>query len=173
MKLSPLERKIEKLVELPIHEMGYELVTVKLEDNGKSPSLLIMVEEPESGRLSIDDCAKISRSLTTLLDVEDPINGPYSLQVSSPGMDRPLVKREDFKRFSGKQVKLETVMAIENQKRFKGILEAYLEDDDCIRIKTDEKTQDIEFDNIKKANLVITDEMLRKDLNRNKNQVNA
>lgn len=173
MKLSPLERKVEKLVAPPIQEMGYELVTVKLEDNGKSPTLLIMVEEPDNGHLSIDDCAKISRSLTTLLDVEDPINGPYSLQVSSPGMDRPLVKRKDFERFSGEQIKLETVMAIENQKRFKGMLEGYQEESDCIRIKTDEKIQDIQFDNVKKANLAITDEMLRKDLNRNKNQINA
>ena len=160
MRLSPLEQRIEEIIEPAIADLGFRLVTVKMDGDGARQILTVMAEDPETEKLGVDDCAKISRSISTLLDVEDPIKGAYRLEVSSPGIDRPLVRPEDFTRFENMLIKLETLTPVENQRRFKGILKGFNKDNQTIAIQTDQDTAEIDFANLKKASLVITDALL-------------
>lgn len=160
MRLSPLEQRIEQIIEPAIADLGFRLVTVKMDGDGARQILTVMAEDPETEKLGVDDCAKISRSISTLLDVEDPIKGAYRLEVSSPGIDRPLVRPEDFTRFENMLIKLETLTPVGNQRRFKGVLKGFNEDNQTIAIETDQDTAEIDFTNLKKACLVITDELL-------------
>ena len=100
--------------------MGYELVRVRLM-GGKSATLQVMADRPEGG-IEVDDCADISTAVSAVLDVEDPITDTYTLEVSSPGIDRPLTRLKDFATFEGYEAKLETSELIDGRKRFKGVL---------------------------------------------------
>ena len=113
--------EVESLVGPSIEGMGYDLVRVRLTGGG-APTLQIMAERKDRGEMSVDDCAEISRLVSALLDVEDPIAGSYTLEVSSPGLDRPLVRAEDYERFAGSEVRVETRRAIEGRRRFRGRL---------------------------------------------------
>jgi len=101
MKSTPLEQNIATLVQPVIEELGFALVLVKLRNENGQHNLQIMAENPETGRLGCDDCAKISRAVAALIDVEDPIAGAYRLEISSPGIDRPLTRLEDFTTYTG------------------------------------------------------------------------
>ena len=114
------ESRIEALIQPVVTDMGFLLVRVRYITGGR-PRLQIMAERPD-GRMSVEDCAELSRALSALLDVEDPIAGEYVLEVSSPGLDRPLVRPEDFVRFKGQEAKIELIRLFEGRKRFRGIL---------------------------------------------------
>jgi ribosome maturation factor RimP len=109
--------------------------------------------------MTVEDCADISRSVSALLDVEDPIREAYTLEVSSPGIDRPLTRLKDFERFAGFEARLESRMAIDGRKRFKGMLKGV--EDGLVCIDTEQGAARLEFDNILRAKLVLTDELIR------------
>ncbi len=148
---------LHDMIEPVVTDLGFELVRVAVMGAQKAV-LQIMVEGPD-GNISIDDCAKVSREVSALLDVEDPIKSDFVLEVSSPGLDRPLTRVKDFERFAGFEIKLETTEAINGQRRFKGPLTKVTEA--VISITTQEGDFDIEFSNIQKAKLVITDDLIK------------
>ncbi|MGQ9366357.1 ribosome maturation factor RimP [Azospirillum sp. ST 5-10] len=150
--------RIEQIVSPSIEAMGYEVVRVQLSGTQR-PVLQIMAERADGAPMTVEDCADISRSVSALLDVEDPIAGAYTLEVSSPGLDRPLTRLKDFERFAGFEAKLEARVAIDGRKRFKGRLRGV--EGDEVRIETEQGAAGIAFDNIQRAKLVITDDLIR------------
>lgn len=161
MKQTPLEKQIKDITTPVAEELGLEILYVQINGEGGAKTVQITAEDPETGRLGVDKCAQLSRESSTLLDVEDIISGAYRLEVSSPGIDRLLLRKKDFTKYAGSDIKLEANMPIETgQKRFRGILKG-VNDEDIIEIETDEGTAHIEFDNVKKAKLVLTDELIK------------
>ena len=149
-----------------LEDMGFRLVRARMA--GKD--LQVMAERPD-GTLTIDDCVAISRALSPLLDVEDPVAGAYNLEVSSPGVARPLVRPEDFETWAGHVAKIEMMTPIGGRRRFRGVLEGYDEASNEVRLylpaeKADgEKGQPdvlvgLDFDDIAQARLVMTDDLL-------------
>lgn len=149
---------IERLIEPSLEAMGYDLVRVRLSGGGPGQTLQVMAERKDRRDMSISDCAEISRSLSAVLDVADPISGAYNLEVSSPGLDRPLVRREDFERFSGHEARIETHAPVGGRKRFRGRL-AGLAGNDVV-IACDGADFAIPFDAVARAKLVLTDERI-------------
>ncbi|HYG85286.1 MAG TPA: ribosome maturation factor RimP [Azospirillum sp.] len=150
--------RIEQIITPSVEALGYEIVRVLLL-GGQRPTLQIMAERTDGAPMTVEDCADISRSVSALLDVEDPIAGAYTLEVSSPGLDRPLTRLKDFERFAGFTAKLETRLAIDGRKRFKGMLKG-VEGEDII-LDAEGGPARVTFDNVLRAKLVITDELLR------------
>ncbi len=156
---------IENLIEPTIDAMGYGLVRVMLSGGKHHPVLQIMVERSDDKSMTVEGCAEISRAVSALLDVADPIASAYQLEVSSPGIDRPLVKQRDFERFAGEVAKLETGAPVEGRKRFQGRLLGVA--NGAVRIKLDEGTEvAVPLDAVTRAKLVLTDELLRAHLAR-------
>lgn len=137
--------------------MGFDLVRVML-SGGQRPTLQVMIERLDHEPVTLDHCAEVSHALSALLDVEDPLPGAYHLEVTSPGVDRPLVRRADFERFAGFEARLETEQPIEGRRRFRGRLLGLAGAD--VRLVLPEGEYAIPFDAIKKAKLVLTDELL-------------
>lgn len=154
---AAIDRRMAEIITPVIEDMGYELVRVRLM-GGKSTMLQIMADKPEGG-IEVDDCAEISNAVSAVLDVEDPIADEYTLEVSSPGIDRPLTRLKDFDTFAGYEAKLETAELIDGRKRFKGEL-AGTEGDEVL-INIEEGTIGLKFDWLVEAKLVLTDELIR------------
>ena len=150
-------RQITELIEPTLRDMGLELVRV-LVSGGQRPTLQIMVERGDQAPTTLDACAKVSHAVSALLDVADPLPGAYRLEVTSPGLDRPLVRRADYERFAGLEARLETELPIEGRRRFRGRLLGLAGDQ--VRLALPEGEMSIPFDAIKKAKLVLTDELL-------------
>jgi ribosome maturation factor RimP len=150
-------RRIEKIIEPMLAEMGYVLVRVHL-SGGTRPTLQVMAERSDESGMSVDDCAAISHTVSAILDVEDPIGGSYALEVSSPGVDRPLVRRRDFERFAGFEAKIEMHSAIAGRRRFRGRLAGM--DGEMVRLTTKDGDVALPFDEIHQAKLVLTDDLL-------------
>lgn len=148
---------LNSLLEPAINNMGYEVVRI-MTIGVQNPTLQIMIEPKDHSQLSVDDCAKVSKTISALLDEKDPIAGEYTLEVSSPGIDRPLTKPEHFARFVGYEAKIETSEAVDNRKRFKGIIKS-LENGNVVAIEMENVIYQIPFDNISKAKLVLNDEL--------------
>ncbi|MEX2455123.1 MAG: ribosome maturation factor RimP [Rhodospirillaceae bacterium] len=148
---------IGTLVEPSLRAMGYELVRVHL-SGSENLRLQIMAERIDREEMTVEDCADISRNVSALLDVEDPIRNPYTLEVSSPGIDRPLVRFADYDRFSGHQARVESVEEVNGRKRFVGALAGT--EGDSILIEVDGEIHSIPFDFIRRAKLVLTDELI-------------
>lgn len=151
---------IYDLVAPKIEEMGFDVVRVMM-TGGQKPVLQIMIERKDRKNLVVDDCAAVSRVVSEILDEKDPIDSEYSLEVSSPGVDRPLTKIEHFERFAGYEAKIETDEAVDGRKRFKGKIVA-VNKGDVVALIMDEKEYEIPFDVIVKAKLVLTDELWNK-----------
>lgn len=114
-----IETKVSELIAPSLDALGYELVRVQI--NGQTNrTLQIMAERKDRRDMTVDDCAEISRNISAILDVEDPVPGAYDLEVSSPGIDRPLVRRDDFERFAGQVARVETGRPIDGRRRFRG-----------------------------------------------------
>ncbi|ROU03079.1 ribosome maturation factor RimP [Histidinibacterium lentulum] len=154
---TAMDRRVMEIVEPVIADLGFELVRVRLM-SGKTQTLQIMAQRAD-GTIEVDDCAQISTAVSAALDVEDPILDAYTLEVSSPGIDRPLTRLKDFDRWEGYVAKLETDEMIDGRRRFKGIL-AGIEGSEVL-IEIDEGTIGLEFDWISDAKLVLTDELIR------------
>ncbi|BAI73494.1 hypothetical protein AZL_028560 [Azospirillum sp. B510] len=150
--------RIEQIITPSVEAMGYEVVRVQI-SGGQRAVLQIMAERADGAPMTVEDCADISRSVSALLDVEDPIREAYTLEVSSPGIDRPLTRLKDFERFAGFEARLESRMAIDGRKRFKGMLKGV--EDGLVCIDTEQGAARLEFDNILRAKLVLTDDLIR------------
>lgn len=148
---------LQDMIEPVVENLGYELVRV-ITIGQVNSTLQVMIDIPDHSReITVDDCATVSRALSDLLDEKDPIKDKYSLEVSSPGLDRPLTKIEHFERYIGYEIKLETENKVENRKRFKGKVTNV--DNENIIIAMDSEEYTIPFSEINKAKLVLTDEL--------------
>ena len=154
---TSMDRRLAEIITPVIEDMGYELVRVRLM-GGNTATLQIMADKPEGG-IEVDDCAKISTAVSATLDVEDPIEDAYTLEVSSPGIDRPLTRLKDFDAWQGYVAKIETTNTIDGRKRFKGVL-AGTEGDEVL-IEIEEGTIGLHFDWLADAKLVLTDDLIR------------
>jgi ribosome maturation factor RimP len=150
-------RQITELIEPTLNEMGFELVRV-LVAGGQRPTLQIMVERRDQAPVTVEHCAEVSRAVSALLDVADPIAGAYRLEVTSPGIDRPLVRPADYERFAGLEARLETELPIDGRRRFRGRLAGL--SGDRVRLALPEGECAIPLAAIKKARLVLSDELL-------------
>lgn len=161
-----IDARVASIVEPVINGAGFVLCRVQLSGmNGLT--LQIMVERPD-GTMNVADCEHVSRIISPLLDVEDPVDRQYYLEVSTPGIDRPLVRKSDFRKWVGHIVKLETSVMIENRKRFKGVITDVTEDG--FTVVPDKATYGansavaIPFNAIDEARLILTDELIRDSL---------
>jgi len=153
--------KITTMITPSLDALGYEIVQIKLMDT-KRKTLSVMAERKDGEIMSFDDCTAISRTVSALMDVEDPITSAYDLEVMSPGVDRPLVKFSDFVKHVGYEVKLETLIPVNTRKRFKGKLKSAA--DNKIVMTIDDGEHEIIHHNIRTAKLVMTDELMREFL---------
>ena len=154
---TALEKQIENVIAPVVESMGFDLVRTQFSGSGKR-TLQIMAERAD-GSMTVDDCALLSREISAILDVEDPIPGEYLLEVSSPGLDRPLTRLKDFDRFKGFEAKLQTLDTIDGRKRFRGILQGV--SGDQVALEMEGAVIALPFSDIAKAKLVITDELLK------------
>jgi len=161
---AAIDRRMAEIITPVIEDLGYELVRVRLM-SGKNTILQIMADKPEGG-IEVDDCAKISTAVGATLDVEDPIVDEYALEVSSPGIDRPLTRLKDFENFEGYEAKIETTELIDGRRRFKGQLAGI--DGNDVLINVEEGTIGLQFDWLSDAKLVLTDELIAEMLRQRK-----
>ncbi len=140
--------------------MGFDLVLVRVLGNARR-TLQVMAEPSDRSRLMrVEDCAEISHALSAVLDVADPIPGPYSLEVTSPGVDRPLVRPEDYVRFAGEEAKLETDLPIDGRRRFTGTVRGL--EGDTVLLEIGGQVLQIPYRTIRKAKLVLTEALLKR-----------
>ena len=148
---------IENLIEPSIAAAGYELVRVRFMGGG-GKTLQVMVERQDRRPITVDDCAEVSRLISTLLEVEDPVPSSYVLEVSSPGIDRPLVRIGDYSRFLGFEAQIETGRQINGQRRFRGRIEGVK--GELVKLDCSGNKADIPFDEIQNASLILTDDLI-------------
>lgn len=161
---AAIDKRMAEIITPVIEDLGYELVRVRLMV-AKTTILQIMAEKPEGG-IEVDDCGKISTEVGAILDVEDPIEGDYALEVSSPGIDRPLTRLKDFEVWAGYEAKIETTELIDGQRRFKGELRGV--EDNEVLIEIPQGIIGLQFDWLSDAKLVLTDELVAESLNARK-----
>ena len=154
-----LNHPLQNLLEPVVEGLGYELVRI-LTIGAKNQTLQVIIYKKKGTEITVDDCASVSRALSDVLDEKDPIENQYSLEVSSPGIDRPLTKLQHFQRFLGYEIKAETLVPVESRKRFKGII-SKVENNDVF-LNMDEHIYVLPFDNIVKAKIVVTDDLIKK-----------
>ena len=154
---AAIDRRIAEIITPVIEDMAFEVVRVRLM-TGKESTLQIMVQRPD-GTIEVDECAQISTAISAVLDVEDPIVDVYTLEVSSPGIDRPLTRLKDFDQWKGFEAKIETEELIDGRRRFKGEL-AGIEGDEVL-IDIEEGTIGLKFEWLSDAKLVLTDDLIR------------
>ncbi|WP_417258566.1 ribosome maturation factor RimP [Celeribacter sp.] len=166
---AAIDRRLAEIVIPVLEGMGFELVRVRLMSSTKSKTLQIMAQRPDGG-IEVDECAQISTAVSAVLDVEDPIEDEYTLEVSSPGIDRPLTRLKDFAAFEGYEVKIETTEMIDGRRRFKGVLAGVENEDVLLTIEEngEEVTIGLKFDWLSDAKLVLTDELIREMLRQRK-----
>lgn len=152
-----LNERIEEQIRPTIEDLGFRLVQVHI-SGGATMKIQIMAERPEDGSISVAECATISRAVSALLDVDDPIDGAYTLEVSSPGIDRPLVRLDDFEQHAGFDARIETNRPIDGRRRFKGRLNGV--DGDTVLMQLDDGEARLAFADIQRAKLLMTDELL-------------
>jgi len=167
---AALDQRIAGIVRPVVEDMGFELVRLRMM-GGKEPLLQIMAQKPD-GSMEVDDCAKLSTAVSAVLDVEDPIVEAYTLEVSSPGIDRPLTRLKDFDLWAGYVARIETEQLIDGRRRFKGTLAGTEGDEVLITLDdlADTPTIGLKFDWLSDAKLVLTDELIREVLKGRKDQ---
>ena len=161
---AAIDRRLAEIAQPVIEGMGYELVRIRL--MGKEyKTVQVMAERPEGG-IEVNDCADISTALSAVFDVEDPITDEYTLEVSSPGIDRPLTRLKDFEAWNGYEAKIETTELIDGQRRFKGEL-AGVEADEVL-ITIEKGTIGLKFGWLSDAKLVLSDDLISEMLKQRK-----
>jgi ribosome maturation factor RimP len=150
--------RVAAIIAPSIEAMGYDLVRVQYTPGGRA-TLQVMAERIDEASMQVEDCADISRAVSALLDVDDPVPGAYDLEVSSPGIDRPLTRAKDFERFAGFEAKLETARSVEGRKRFRGRLLGL--EENVVRLKDGETEFRVPLAEMIKAKLVLTDDLLQ------------
>ena len=148
---------VRALIAPSLADIGYEVVRV-MTIGAEHTTLQIMAERLDEDTMTVEDCASISRTVSAIFDVEDPIIGAYTLEVSSPGLDRPLVRKKDFERYSGLEAKIELHQTLNGQRRYSGVLAGYA--DGVVTIVTENGATNLPFEEIDKAKLIITDDLL-------------
>jgi ribosome maturation factor RimP len=148
---------IAQAIEPSLESMGYRLVRVVI-TSGRRATLQVMAERLDDRPMTVDDCAQISHSVSALLDVADPIAGAYMLEISSPGIDRPLVRPEDYDRFSGFEARIELTRPLEGRKRFRGRLLGTSAGN--VRLATETGETQLPLHEVARAKLVLTDDLL-------------
>jgi len=138
------------LFEPVVESMGYELVGVEFHGSEHHGVLRLFIDK--EGGITVDDCAAVSRQVSAVLDVEDPIKQAYDLEVSSPGLNRPLFKGNDFQRFAGRKAKIKLAVALNGRKNFSGVLKG-IDDNEQVLIDVDNETFELPLHDIAKANL--------------------
>jgi len=154
---------IARLIEPAVKELGLDLVRVAMIGGTSDPTLQVMAERPDTRQLTIDDCADLSRKLSDILDAleaegRDPIEGAYRLEVSSPGIDRPLTRRADFADWSGHEARIKYLEPVDGAKQVSGIIEGI--EGDQIRVATPKGERQVEFANVASAKLLLTDKLI-------------
>ena len=163
--------EVERLIGPSVEAMGFRLVRLALMGEARKLTLQIMAEPKDNSAMNVDHCADLSRAISAILDVEDPISTAYSLEVSSPGVERPLMRSEDFARFSGNQVRIETAEPQNGRRRFVGKLLGVDEDYVVLSVtnrNNSEKELTIPFKKVARAELVLTDDVIRDTLKKRK-----
>jgi ribosome maturation factor RimP len=164
-----MDRRLAEIITPVIEGMGFELVRVRLM-SGKTTTLQIMADRPDGG-IEVDDCAEISTMISATLDVEDPILDAYTLEVSSPGIDRPLTRLKDFDAFEGYEAKLETAEMIDGRRRFKGVLAGIDGDEVLVNLPDasgETVTIGLKFEWLSDAKLILTDDLIKEMLRQRK-----
>jgi ribosome maturation factor RimP len=162
--------RVAAIVEPVIEQLGYRLVRVRV-SAAEGCTVQIMAERPEGG-MTVEDCESVSRALSPVLDVADPIERTYRLEISSPGIDRPLVRKSDFERYAGHLAKIETAMPVLGRKRFRGALIGT--EGEAVRIRRDDAAEGEEaevllpIEDMSEAKLMLTDELVTEALRREK-----
>lgn len=165
-----LSARVATIIEPVIEQLGYRLVRVRV-SGAEGCTVQIMAERP-NGSMTVEDCEAVSRALSPVLDVADPIDRAYRLEVSSPGIDRPLVRKSDFERYAGHVARIETAMPIQGRKRFRGTLMGT--EGEAARIRRDDATEGEEaeillpIEEMSEARLVLTDQLVAEALRREK-----
>jgi ribosome maturation factor RimP len=165
-----LDRRVAEIIEPTIEQLGYRLVRVRLSAQNGS-TLQIMCERPD-GTMTVEDCEKVSMAVSPVLDVEDPVDKAYHLEVSSPGIDRPMVRKSDFTRWLGHLIKCETSILVDNRKRFRGKIAAA--DENGFTIERDQPAYGeepvvvIPFTALAEGKLILTDDLIRDALTADK-----
>ncbi len=160
MKATPMERKVADLAAPVAESLGLRLVCVRITGEGGAQNVQVIAENPTTRALPLDDCTKLSRELSALMDVEDPVKSAYRLEISSPGIDRLLVSPEDFADFAGFEAKLELEFPQDGQKRFRGILRGI--EGDLVKLDMPDKGPvTVPYSGLAKARLVLTDELIK------------
>ncbi len=167
--------RVARLVEPAIENVGYRLVRVKL-SSANGSTLQIMAERPD-GTMTVEDCEAVSRAVSPVLDVEDPIERAYNLEISSPGIDRPLVRITDFSRWAGYEAKIEMAIAVEGRKRYRGLITGVEDGRAHIRLLDVKEglpdTATLQIADMGEARLVLTDDLIRESLRRGKEALQA
>ena len=158
---TAIDRRMAEILTPLIEDMGFEVVRIRLM-GGKSNTLQIMVERPNGG-IEVDECALVSTAVSAVLDVEDPLEDPYALEVSSPGIDRPLTRLKDFENWEGYEARVETTEMIDGRRRFRGLLAGVEGDEVLVNIEEGGETITVglHFDWLSDAKLILTDELIR------------
>jgi ribosome maturation factor RimP len=165
---SGIDARIAMIVQPVLRGIGFHLVRVRL--SGQNGLTLQIMAEREDGTMTVEDCEEVSRAISPALDVEDPIEKAYHLEVSSPGIDRPLVRKSDFSTWAGHLVKMETSVLVADRKRFRGRIEEA--DDQGVVIRGDkaaygeEPVVRVPYDAIAEARLILTDDLVRDALSK-------
>lgn len=141
---------LQELFEPSVTALGYDFVAVELTGDGSQTILRVYIDLP--GGITVHDCEQVSRQISAILDVEDPVPGEYTLEVSSPGLDRLLVKREDFERFAGEGVKIHTGETVLGRRNFTGRLQGV--ENDLVLVEVDNEIYELKLENIERARLV-------------------
>jgi len=149
--------QIERLISPVIDQLGYDLVRVQLQGS-KRLTLQVMAERRDRQPMKVEDCARLSREISAALDASDPITEEYVLEVSSPGIDRPLMKPADYERFEGHEAKVELDAPVGGRKRFQGIISGA--DTETVRLDVENSVVSLPFAQIKQARLILTDRLI-------------
>ncbi len=153
-----LNETLNELIAPICDKLGYDVVRLQMQGGNSRKVLQIMAERKDRRAMTVDDCAELSRAISPVLDEKDPIEDNYTLEVSSPGIDRPLVRLADFDRFKGFEAKIECLDTVNGRKRFQGRLQGV--DGDRVVLTFDGADLRLPFDRIAKSKLVLTDDLL-------------
>ena len=165
---SGVDARVASIVQPVLRAIGFRLVRVKL--SGQNGLTLQIMAEREDGTMTVEDCEEVSRAVSPALDVEDPVDKAYHLEVSSPGIDRPLVRKSDFVDWAGHDARVETSILVAERKRFKGKIVSAGED--AVTIERDQvpegaaKLIEVPYDTIAEARLILTDDLIRDALSK-------
>ena len=149
---------VTKLIEPEVKALGFDLVRVAMTGGRSDPTLQIMAERPDTRQLTIDDCSDISRRLSDLLDEQDPIEGSYRLEVSSPGIDRPLTRKGDYADWAGHEARLKLADTLDGAKQVSGTLRGI--EGNVVTVATPKGIREVPYESIASAKLLLTDKLI-------------